>query len=121
MPSCEVFIYPYICPKHYSVSTEKFNYYLKFFKNKKILQEHTKTKEHPIYQEKRHFIDFINIVKEEMHSLYGIQDFHDSEICTYEMAKNGYLFSHRLAEETEITNPNKKSNYRGVFNVAIYL
>ncbi|MCA9397922.1 laccase domain-containing protein [candidate division WWE3 bacterium] len=103
----EVFITPHICPRHYLLSAERREHYISI--SPKVI-EYFASQEDDLYG-----FDFISLVKEDLNTQFGITTFHESELCTFEEAQNGNLFSHRLSSQ----QPDRYQE--GRFNVAFSL
>jgi len=103
-----VYFTPYICPKHYTLSDEKYRAYTQELPN---LEQFLL----PSDKENEWNFDFIGYAKQNLKENWGITRFHESGICTYQEAMSGNLFSHDLSTEDEKKFP------PGSFNVAIAL
>ncbi|HRI05535.1 MAG TPA: laccase domain-containing protein [Candidatus Dojkabacteria bacterium] len=110
----EVYVTPYICKNHYTISEDTYKLFRNHFRNQDLLTQYTEETVNPNFEGKRYRIDFINIVKTELREHFGISEVVESGFCTYEESLKGNLFSHELSQENE--NDNK---YKGAFNVAI--
>lgn len=106
----EVFITPYISSKNYKISKEKYKLYGDVFpKAKKFLYQ----RDNGQNEQKDYTFDFAELIKKDLKEEWGITQIFESEICTYESAKKGNLFSRTLTKE------NEKKFLLGAFNVVI--
>lgn len=95
----KVFITPHISGEHYYVSDEKFLMYKNIVGNE--VSKFTKQKFNEIYRAERNYIDFAGFVKEDINRKFGITDFIDTGICTYESTQTGHLYSYKYLQEVE--------------------
>lgn len=95
----KVFITPHISGDNYYVSPEKYQIYEKLLGSN--IKKYVKAKFNEIYQAERNYFDFVGFVKEEINNQFGITDFIETGICTYESTQTGYLYSYKYFQEVE--------------------
>lgn len=113
-----VYISPYICPKHYSISEEKYTQFSKVSRAPKTLDQFLSKRKNPILKEDRHYFDFVGLAKAELTQNFGITKFVESGLCTYEEALKDRLFSHELAQEKDHLKDPEAEKFKGCNNVA---
>jgi hypothetical protein len=96
-----VYIFPHISAKNYKLSDEKL----------KILDEDLRK-----YLSEDNSFDFIAVFKDYLTETTGISQIVESNIDSYEAAKNGNMYSHTLEKELEEKD---KSFEKGAHNVVI--
>jgi len=113
-----VFVSPYICKKHYTISEKKYLIYKDCPRNKNVISRFLKKANHPIFEGNRYSFDFLGMAINEMKAHFKIRNVYDPNICTYEMTRKGKLFSYEYMQELEAENK-PIENYKGCFNVVI--
>lgn len=95
----KVFITPHISGENYYVNPNKFSVFESLLGSG--MKKHVKTKFNEIYQAERNYFDFVGFVKEEINNQFGITDFIETGICTYESTQTGHLYSYKYLQEVE--------------------
>lgn len=95
----KVYITPYISGENYYVSNEKFSIY-KYMLGDDI-KNYVKIKYNPIYQSEKYYFNFVDFVKRDINDQFGITDFIETGICTYESTQNGFLYSYKYVQEVQ--------------------
>lgn len=115
MKQFQVFVFPYVCSKHYMLDEKDVAEFPKFVPDfGKYLEDDGTGK-------KRCFA-FNRLFRDGLQEKFGIENITETGLCTYEEALEGRLFSHQLADELE-EKEGKESEAvkkaRGNFNVAV--
>lgn len=104
----EVFAFPYLCPRHYIMNGDK----------AKMLRDFDPEIDKyfiPTELGSNDGFAFWDYSKDKLQKEWGIQEFYESGVCTWEMAEKGNLFSHRYASRKQ----KAKGTREGRFNVAV--
>lgn len=115
LSKAEIFITPYINKDNYSISENQFNI-VKESLSAKILKNYSEYKSHKVFECNRYFIDFVGIALKEIKEHFNMSNYKVSNICTYEEASKGNLFSHELTQEKKHLEEEIKE---GTFNVVV--
>ena len=105
LSALKFYITPYICPRHYSISKKVFDYLAYNTVIRKRLARFVE------YKNDKYFVDFVGLAKFELEKSFGIAEFVESGVCTYEAAAQNALFSYTRYKEG--------SQRKGVFSVVV--
>lgn len=100
MDEATVFFTPYICPKHYLINKDRYQTYKQINPNFVNFCHRLDPVQDELYG-----YDFVGQAKNDLSTHWRISAFIESNVCNYESAQQGNLYSYTLTKQEKETYP----------------
>lgn len=119
-----VYITPYISQRNFFLNPQKYELYKSLLGES--IDKYIKEGFTNVFNNQAYYFDFISMFKDQMKESYGITNFVDSNIDTFEATQSGFLFSYKYVQELKKRKENGEDisqeeidKYLGCHNVIV--